>query len=358
MSDRGETIWQIQPHTKAKHAILRKYLEAWFPILNSGHRKLVYIDGFAGPGEYQGGEPGSPIVALSVVQNHTAELRGEFHFLFVEKRADRFEHLQAMIDEQEFPSGYKIKLFNDEFSRILEDVLGKREYNRTPIFAFVDPFGVAGVRHDLIARLLGRRSTEAFILFARDAVNRWLEHENVRDHIQALFGLDSIDIPEGADRLEYLRNLYRDRLTEIAEYVGYFTMQDTNDRPIYDLFFVSNSRKGYVKMKEAMWSVDDQDGFRFSDADDPSQTVLFKHNPAKQLAEDILRRGIGHSSINVTDIRAYVEKKTIYLPKHMRAALKSLEEDKLISVHDTKVDGNPRRKGTFPDGTLIDFLAD
>jgi len=54
-----ETIWQIEPHTTAKHQILGRYLHAWFPILGRFNRKLVYVDGFAGPGCYLDGEPGS-----------------------------------------------------------------------------------------------------------------------------------------------------------------------------------------------------------------------------------------------------------------------------------------------------------
>ena len=27
------TIWKLDPHTSAKHAILRRYLQAWAPIL-------------------------------------------------------------------------------------------------------------------------------------------------------------------------------------------------------------------------------------------------------------------------------------------------------------------------------------
>ena len=35
------------------------------PILSRGSfPEILYIDGFAGPGEYEGGEPGSPIIAL------------------------------------------------------------------------------------------------------------------------------------------------------------------------------------------------------------------------------------------------------------------------------------------------------
>ena len=59
-----DTIWPIEPHTAAKHQILRKYLDAWLPILGTYNNRMLYIDGFAGPGEYTGGEPGSPIIAL------------------------------------------------------------------------------------------------------------------------------------------------------------------------------------------------------------------------------------------------------------------------------------------------------
>lgn len=52
-----ETIWPLDPHTLAKHEILRRYLEAWFPIVGRYSHRIVYIDGFAGPGRYAGGEP-------------------------------------------------------------------------------------------------------------------------------------------------------------------------------------------------------------------------------------------------------------------------------------------------------------
>ena len=59
------TVWPLEPHTKAKHEILRRYLGAWFPILTSGgwNRRVIFLDGFAGPGRYSACEPGSPIIA-------------------------------------------------------------------------------------------------------------------------------------------------------------------------------------------------------------------------------------------------------------------------------------------------------
>ena len=47
-----DTIWPLEPHTAAKHEILRRHLGAWFPIMCSWNRRLVFVDGFAGPGQY------------------------------------------------------------------------------------------------------------------------------------------------------------------------------------------------------------------------------------------------------------------------------------------------------------------
>ncbi|MGL5826279.1 MAG: three-Cys-motif partner protein TcmP, partial [Nocardioides sp.] len=64
--------WDYPPHTQAKHAILANYLGAWYPILSSTRGRILYLDGFAGRGRYQGGEPGSPIIALDRLLGHSA----------------------------------------------------------------------------------------------------------------------------------------------------------------------------------------------------------------------------------------------------------------------------------------------
>ena len=61
---------EIQPHTAAKHLILKRYLQAWFPILGKFHNTINYIDGFSGPGSYVGGEEGSPIIAIQTAMEH------------------------------------------------------------------------------------------------------------------------------------------------------------------------------------------------------------------------------------------------------------------------------------------------
>ena len=60
----ASTVWEISPHTVAKHQLLTGYLDAWYPIIAKYNKRVAFIDGFAGPGIYKGGEDGSPILAL------------------------------------------------------------------------------------------------------------------------------------------------------------------------------------------------------------------------------------------------------------------------------------------------------
>ena len=82
------TLWPLGEHTPGKHLVLQGYLKAWYPILGMTQDRIVFIDGFAGPGEYEGGEPGSPIIALRTLKQHAAKMRfsAEVRFLFVEDR--------------------------------------------------------------------------------------------------------------------------------------------------------------------------------------------------------------------------------------------------------------------------------
>src|SRR5258708_7800794 len=109
MADELPTVWPSQPHTRAKHAILQRYLEAWFPILTRQAfrlhqqystlklREILFIDGFAGPGEYERGEPGSPVVSLKAALDHSASFPIPVRMLFIEYREDRFEHLKRVL---------------------------------------------------------------------------------------------------------------------------------------------------------------------------------------------------------------------------------------------------------------------
>jgi three-Cys-motif partner protein len=102
-----KTVWNAEPHTVAKHIILQTYLGAWFPILAKFNGRIIYVDGFAGPGRYADGEVGSPIIALDWARTHRASLSGELVFYFIEKDRDRAENLRKEVADIQLPANFQ-----------------------------------------------------------------------------------------------------------------------------------------------------------------------------------------------------------------------------------------------------------
>ena len=83
-----DVMWARDPHTEAKHDLLKIYLDAWFPIMAStwSSTGICYVDAFAGPGEYRDGSVGSPIIALDAAcRSEVSQYPTELRLVFVEK---------------------------------------------------------------------------------------------------------------------------------------------------------------------------------------------------------------------------------------------------------------------------------
>ena len=226
--------------------------------------------------------------------NHRRTLSGQLVFWFIDERADRIEHLQQELNAVSIPTHFKVRAeagrFHEKVGPLLESIEADGAHI-APSFAFIDPFGFSGIPFTLIERLLKQEQCETFITFMVDAINRFLEHpkDKVVQHIVEAFGTDeSIHIAESSgDRIGKLRGLYQDQLRRAATFVRFFEMRDRQNRTQYYLFFATNHERGHIKMKEAMWGVDPDGEFRFSDATDPNQLVLFDSDPTAILARQL-----------------------------------------------------------------------
>ncbi len=362
MSRPSETLWKIEPHTKAKHEILRRYLGAWFPILGSRIPRIVYIDGFCGPGRYSDGEDGSPIIALKEALKQPVLATSDVNFLFIDERADRINHLNSEISLLKIPSNFHVHCIVNEFENTLTRILDGLQQNGhqlAPTFAFIDPFGFAGAPFSLVKRLLSNQRTEVFINIMIEFVNRFADHPSdaVTRNIKQLLGASDAEITNvvnSQDRILAFQQLYQDNLHKYAKFVRFFEMYDDNNNLIYYLFFASNHPLGHKKMKEAFWRVDCQSGFKFSDRTNPNQPVLFKSNPALDLAK-LLKLHFSGTIQKSERVILFVEDETAYTEPQAKKALAHLEIRNEISVADLKSDGKRRIKHTFPDGVIITF---
>ncbi|MFT9671187.1 three-Cys-motif partner protein TcmP [Streptomyces rhizosphaericola] len=105
----GRAPWgccgKLEPATAAKHRLYQRYLDAWWPILLQTNQRTQYafprvtlLDAFAGPGRYEGKEPGSPVFILDRLLNHHAvermnPSRSRVHLVFIERDPARYAHL-------------------------------------------------------------------------------------------------------------------------------------------------------------------------------------------------------------------------------------------------------------------------
>ena len=107
---------------------------AWLPILTKRNRRVLFIDAFAGPGEYSEGEPGSPVIALRSLIDHSAKQRiqSEVTYLFIEKQRERSEHLNDVLGrlKDELPSYCKYRVIHSSFDETLTGVLDNIDQQR------------------------------------------------------------------------------------------------------------------------------------------------------------------------------------------------------------------------------------
>lgn len=322
-------LWELQRHTGAKHQILGNYLVAWFPILGSAHARVIFVDGFAGPGEYARGERGSPLVALDAARMHRDRLSDrELMFLFVEEDRERHQHLEGVIAAKqaagEIPENFHYVARHGTFADEAESLLRSLHRNPSaPTFVMIDPFGVKGVPYQVICELAAYPRTEFLISFMYESVDRFMSTDQFEPHLDALFGTQewrrALEVENTAERSAYLHDLFVRQIRAAGlEYARSFRMIDDGGRTEYFLVFATHSLKGLEVMKNAMWSVDPSGTYRFSDTTNPDQMVLFQLEPDfEQLRSSITRRFAGQT-VSIQAIEDFVVAETPFLKRHLR----------------------------------------
>lgn len=356
--------WEIGPHTKAKHVILENYLNAWFPIMAFSNPRIVYIDGFAGPGRYKKGEDGSPIKALKIAktlaENHPSKVRDkEFVFIFVEANKNFYESLCEEISQIKLPENFIVMPKNGEFSDVMEEIfdyLRKNNAILAPTFAFIDPFGTKGVPFEVVKQIMSYPKCEVLFNHMYFGVIR---SAHITDHTE-LYGTNEwenyINIPSPEEKHSKLTGLYVKQLKEKAnvKYVRSFNVRNRKNVTLFDLIYATNHIQGLAKMKEAMWKADPSGNFTFRDNTNPDQLVLFKDEPDFSILRDQLLKKYKGKTVTIDEIENYVLVETAFLRSHIRQKnLLPMEREGLITI--SRPPGS-RRNG-IPKGSLITFPA-
>lgn len=359
------TIWPLEEHTKAKHTILRVYLEAWLPIMGiRWNARLVMVDGFAGPGVYEGGEPGSPLIMLNAFLEHRARdrIKAELVYVFIEEDSERVESLKRQIAALgELPSQLRVTVlpgrYEEKFAEVLDSV-ESANVHLAPTFAFIDPFGYSDAPMTLTGRFLQFDRCEVLMYVPLPDVNRFIARAGQETALNSLFGgsdWEAVKPLSGQARLDALHDLFKRKLEEECglTYVRSFQIVGKHSARGYHLFFGTQHKLGLQKMKEAMWRADPLTGQRFQDSTNPNALVLFEENVDTSPLAEALRSHFGSSPFTIEEALEFTLVDTPFLPTHVKTrTLRPMEHRREVEV----VDARPgRRTGQYPEGTRLRF---
>lgn len=306
-------LWPLEPATAANHRLYRRYLDAWWPVLlqpmpPDGRLwpRVTYLDAFAGPGRYSGGEEGSPIFALHRLLGHIAAdrmhlSRDRVQLVFLEKRRDRYEHLRAELCRRFGPLDelpVQVVVRHAEAGTAAEGVLEETGAWRHPILAVFDSWGNVNVPLRLIARLARNPASEVIVTFGPNWFSRRERLEPAR--LDEVFGgrqywepADREHRPE--ERWRAWLATYRQALLRAGfRYPLHFKIVPATGQPLY-LVYGTGHDKGVAVMKDAMWDVDGNDGLGFQDprtrnAPSAGQLALFAGPDDPELLELVQQR--------------------------------------------------------------------
>jgi three-Cys-motif partner protein len=313
--------------------MLRGYLNAWFPIIAArwDDTGATYVDAFAGPGEYTDAAEGSPIIALrAAARPEVAQYRTKFKMLFFEKRNDRLEHLDDLIDAKQLRrSNVDVALINGDCQATLLPTLDRAGAWDGPMFVNLDGWGV-DTHYAVIERIGKGVSTEVLITFEAQWFSRFasLEEQKAGDRVFGETAWRQVaDVANPAGKKGFLVDRYLGRLHEAGfTHTLAFEMLDEGGNALF-LVFGTNHDLGLEKMKDAMWSIDMVAGQRFRDPRDINQLTFDIDTTADLtlLKAQILTK-LESGPATLEELKRYALLDTMFKKAHVDPAVNQLEQ--------------------------------
>ncbi len=334
--------------------------------MGSWNGRILFVDGFAGPGKYKGGELGSPLIALQSYRDHSAlgMITAEVVFSFIEENKKRAEHLRQLVEEikPSLPAKCKVEVIHGTFDESIAGTLAYLEEQKkklAPAFVMVDPFGVKGTPMAVIRGILQNPRCEVYVSFMYEAINRWKNASEFEEHLDALFGCtdwrDGRSIKGSAERKQFFYDLFEQQLRDAgAKQVIRFELYNGN-RLVYAIFFATQDITGADRMKEAIWKADPSGNFRFRGSKQGQLDLGLDEPNYEPLRQGLRNEYIGEDWISIEAILDFVssDRTDYHRSQVKRNALKVLEVDGLLEVDEA----TRNRRGTYPEGTKVRFLT-
>jgi three-Cys-motif partner protein len=332
-------VWKREPHTEAKHELLRAFFAKWLSVHSEWFAKrrggtVRVYDGFAGPGVYEGGEPGSPVILLeSLLDNPRLLERWQavsYDFQFVEKHPGRAAKLKEELGTIEACAVSKGR-WSEQISwtvtcgRYEDHVPEPPAAGNTALFLFLDPFGYSHAPMTLTRELIQQPKSDTLIFLPLSFVNRFRGRSGQEAAMDRFFGSrEWRDVPDGPARPAKLLELFEAQLKRGGlSLVSGFQLRPEGSNE-YWIVGGSDHLQGYASIKEGFWAADPENGRSFATqpAPPPGQQAIVFDTPVKPLPNTapllaLLRESFGSRSYTVEEAQD-VTQRSRFLESHLK----------------------------------------
>jgi three-Cys-motif partner protein len=246
------------------------------------------VDCFAGPGFYEDGPDGSPIVIANTFLEHSRRARFNLlRLMCLEKRPDRRDALAERLatlpklPQLDVPEPLLGSL-SDCFASLHATAHGGDR--GAPVLWILDPFDYSSVPFSLVRACLAGPRDEILITWFADELYRFCGDPAKEGAVDAHFGTGDWRLARRvsgeAARKEELLTIYEHSLQSLPEvHTQSFSISSKNESARYSLVFATHSDKGLECFNQMKWRMDKHRGHHVSEKRGLNQGSLFDDTP-------------------------------------------------------------------------------
>lgn len=343
-------------HSEAKVKLLGEYIKRYLNIIaNDGFTEEINIyDLFCGPGLYENGGQGSPLVALRLVK--------ETYYTIIDKKAVKSPKINCHFNDIDgskvriledaikdssyhYPVFGQLILTTDDYKKQVSVLKEKfKKFKNEKAFVFIDPYGYRDLLAEDIKGLLGiNKKSEVLIWLPIQFMYRFADEGTppvLKNLISDLKISDQIKQSNTVwEFIECLKKGFQEYLGNDF-FVDNFSLKK-EENTVFCLFFFTSHIKGFEKMLESKWQIDTEQGrgWEYS-GNTPSLFFEQKTNKLELLLKQYIKSGKRFNS----DVYEFALRSG-YLTKHATEILGNLQKNDSINVYLNN--GQKARKSAF-----------
>jgi len=346
---------KLPEHSKHKHEILVKYLPTFRRIAKLW-KEFLYIDGFAGPGRYDDGSEGSPILAIKSLNNlfsENVEISENciVKCVFVEANDKNFEKLVENLEDLEHNTkNIAVEYYQGEFEHVFPAIMEDYdEFSTSPSLFFLDPFGYNQIPFWIYEEIFSLKKPEIIVSLMVNPIARFHEDTTKFNAYCRTFGSDdwkdnfdkNYDYIE--DKEEAFSLFFQDLLKEKTKATHtnrYIIRHAKTNQRIYDIIHATTHFKGLKVMKDVMFGMGIKGTFEYHGKKENilrANRSLFEFIKTPPPEFEAIKKWIialldDGEFLTFDEIKEIIYENTEWVETQLRSTLKEMEKSKIIEI--------------------------